>query len=701
MKLKNVVALAGVGVVMVAGGIGDVLSGGFNLSTRKGLAVPLSDTTAYYQYADEKKLDDVGNFVYYGNRKELKKEGGIGILSIGNASQNGFDMSSSSIKYMSKNDISYGVVINSHAENITDVSKDLSYVKTFLLSNDVSLPVYFCVDDIISNEKLDPIEKKRIVSTFLSGCEINDIHVGIYGSYESMDFLGEGFDSYDRLVFVKNDGEYEDAMFRGGDGRTLITNGYDVVSVDNAMEKIRSEIATTGQNSSLRLLGDATEIIGPGNTIEDIANRYNISVNGLREYNDLKKSDIVEGTRLLAPICASTDNIDIESRLCAVAEPSDTYLKVIDISYAQEDDDINWDTINENFDACLLRCWAVGEDDTYQSKASKCDELGIPQGAYYFCYASPWADTENLEGEIPIDAFLSIVNERIDGILGAISSHNIQWPIYLDLEAWGGNPLERWLPEKYVVPLIDCWCERIEAAGYLPGVYSGGDSFRYLNNQYISEGRNLNNVCELWIAGGDQYRYGEKDSRRFTLDELEIPEFSSSSYGYENVGGRQCSDLVINTGADVTEGKPVDVSFFNKNYSRKVSVDGLDDSVNGPEFKTIKKANTFDNIYVGCKVAQYAGAMTTISIIGYNAALYFDKRRKNGAKLEMLTERDKTSGTGPIELPSNIVNYSSSTPRTCPQRRPSPSSGNRYFDELHAMIDDVTKDMTNGNAKAN
>lgn len=134
-----------------------------------------------------------------------------------------------------------------------------------------------------------------------------------------------------------------------------------------------------------------------------------------------------------------------------------TALLGIDVSYAQGA--ISWSEVKETeVSFAILRCGygddEPGQQDEYwEQNTAACEELGIPYGAYFFCYAR---DAEEAAREA-------------QHALRLLSGKRLTYPVFLDMEysKWQGNLT----PAQYA-EVATVFCETVGAAGYKVGVYS-------------------------------------------------------------------------------------------------------------------------------------------------------------------------------------------------------------------------------------
>ena len=154
----------------------------------------------------------------------------------------------------------------------------------------------------------------------------------------------------------------------------------------------------------------------------------------------------------------------------------------IDVSSAQGN--INWNLVKPSIDFAIIHINS-GTSQSVESKflynATECERLGIPYGAYWFCYDLTAQDAYNsgvAAGQI-------------------ISQNNLTntYPIYYDFEATGDpdNPGSvEWLVQHgisvtpaLVQSLIESFCNGVESQGLSAGVYFNASMYTQYQYQTL------------------------------------------------------------------------------------------------------------------------------------------------------------------------------------------------------------------------
>ena len=139
-----------------------------------------------------------------------------------------------------------------------------------------------------------------------------------------------------------------------------------------------------------------------------------------------------------------------------VSEPRIVTAHGIDVSKYQGN--IDWDTVANSIDFAIIRC-GYGDDQTDQDdekwnrNVEACERLGIPYGVYIYSYAL--TDEQALS--------------EAQHVIRLLSGHSPSLPVYLDLEDSGTTGT---LTCASILRHTKIFCEAIEAAGYVPGVYA-------------------------------------------------------------------------------------------------------------------------------------------------------------------------------------------------------------------------------------
>ena len=157
-------------------------------------------------------------------------------------------------------------------------------------------------------------------------------------------------------------------------------------------------------------------------------------------------------------------------------------IKGLDVSKFQGQ--VDWEKVKAaGYQFAMLRAGYGTDtvDEQFRRNASECNRLGLPIGAYWFCYATSAADA---------------VTEA-EGCLNTIASYRLDYPVCYDVEqasldyaAKQGVTVTPALAQAFV----KSFCGRVEEAGYFAMYYSN----RNFISQYL--GTELSQRYALWYA---------------------------------------------------------------------------------------------------------------------------------------------------------------------------------------------------------
>ena len=152
---------------------------------------------------------------------------------------------------------------------------------------------------------------------------------------------------------------------------------------------------------------------------------------------------------------------------------------------------LDWEAIKPHIDGAIIRCGygddiASQDDKQWQRNVSECERLGIPYGVYIYSYA-------NTVGH---------VKSEVAHTLRLLKGHKPQMPVYFDTENPGCEDLSRKASLYF--------CEEIEKAGYIPGIYT----FESWYKAYL---RGLTKYT-LWIA-----RFNVNDGKPHEKPNIGVP----------------------------------------------------------------------------------------------------------------------------------------------------------------------------------
>lgn len=157
-------------------------------------------------------------------------------------------------------------------------------------------------------------------------------------------------------------------------------------------------------------------------------------------------------------------------------------IKGIDVSRYQGT--VDWDRVKAaGYQFAMLRAGYGSDtvDEQFRRNAAECNRIGLPIGAYWFCYADSPADAE-LEA---------------DGCLRTIAPYRLDYPVCYDIEQASVDYAARQgvtVTPALAKQFVERFCQRVEAKGYFAMFYTN----RNFLDQYLDE--SLAKRYALWYA---------------------------------------------------------------------------------------------------------------------------------------------------------------------------------------------------------
>lgn len=135
-------------------------------------------------------------------------------------------------------------------------------------------------------------------------------------------------------------------------------------------------------------------------------------------------------------------------------------IKGLDVSRFQGE--VDWERVKAaGYQFAMLRA-GYGDDSVdgqFRRNASECNRLGLPIGAYWFCYA---ASPENAAQEA-------------DSCIRTVSGYRLDYPVCYDIEQASADYVEKQgvsFTPALAQSLVKSFCGRVEAQGYFAMFYS-------------------------------------------------------------------------------------------------------------------------------------------------------------------------------------------------------------------------------------
>lgn len=154
-------------------------------------------------------------------------------------------------------------------------------------------------------------------------------------------------------------------------------------------------------------------------------------------------------------------------------------LKGIDVS--KHNGSINWETVKEHIDFAMLRAgYGTVVDSKFHYNASKCNELNIPIGIYWFSYARS----------------VNQALEEAKTCIKTIAQHKIDYPVCYDFEYDSINNARKKgvvVTRMLMIEMAKSFLFQIEKAGYY--------AMNYTNIDFLNRGfSEITNRFDTWLA---------------------------------------------------------------------------------------------------------------------------------------------------------------------------------------------------------
>ena len=153
-------------------------------------------------------------------------------------------------------------------------------------------------------------------------------------------------------------------------------------------------------------------------------------------------------------------------------------IKGLDVSRFQGE--VDWERVKAaGYQFAMLRDNTV--DEQFRRNASECNRIGLPIGAYWFCYA---ATAKNAAQEA-------------DSCIRTVSGYRLDYPVCYDIEQASADYVEKLgvsFTPALARELVKSFCNRIESKGYFAMFYSNQSFF----NTYL--GTALAKRYAFWYA---------------------------------------------------------------------------------------------------------------------------------------------------------------------------------------------------------
>lgn len=439
--------------------------------------------------------------------------------------------------------ISVSIVLDTKADNLAKMYKDIDFLQAILKQYNIEMPVYCNIDNIMNNKNLNNAEKTALIEAFLDKATRSNLYVGLYGTDTNLSDCNEyitKITDYDTFLIEDN----ETIRYQGVHNITKDLEGNISATVD-----LSSIVANANLNVSSSLVYSSNYIVSEGETLHSIALKCGLSESDLIKYNNNKKT-VEVGDKLFIPNLYMTINEETKE-----VKYNFAIARGIDISNYQ--DNIDWNRVGETSDYVIVEVARDSSDykenDGFylssaieQIKGTKSQNLDL---GLYFCV---YKDMDSSTYEDRMESYLTELDNELRENSVNIEKSNV--PVFLDFEVYSENNDYYELMQTF---------ERVCAShGYTKiGIYGNGSTLNLIcDNMQSKHGLVLKNTnYYVWKAGGPQYSGNEYLDEGITLEELE--EQKSESTSNYTVDMQQVTNVCTNTGAGNSQNH-CDVSYL-------------------------------------------------------------------------------------------------------------------------------------------
>lgn len=435
-----------------------------------------------------------------------------------------------------------------------ELYKTIDYIKSLMSQYTINAPILFDIEPLMQNDTLRA--NCLLAEEFFNKLTANGCYVGLYGSDESMIKFEEKFkevteshsiDLYDKLIVYDGeqptyDGTYNMSMKQGTD---KIESKYDI-----------SKAITEAQlNMVDHFIEDKTYTIQPGDKLVNIANKFNMKVSDLANYNNIEDiNKIIVGQTITLPN-QYQDNLTMDTAQTQEnieSETANRLVKGIDVSHHQGI--IDWETVQQEIDYAIVRlCDFYHQqpdgtcklDEQFENNIKKCEELNIPVGVYYYSHATTEEE--------------AVTEARF--VADSLKAYSLEYPVYMDIETEEQNAMIDENQQQMKEVIISAMTE-LESEGYFAGVYcNGGSEDNTKRKEFIAD---ISKVYNCWLTSNATYNiavdfedFKAEDYEILTIPNDEIAMFQYSQQGQiDGISGnvdlnyatKELSDTIIEKG---------------------------------------------------------------------------------------------------------------------------------------------------------
>ena len=463
--------------------------------------------------------------------------------------------------------ISVSIVLDTKAENLAKMYKDIDFLQAILKQYNIDMPVYCNIDNIMNNKNLNNAEKNALIEAFLDKATRSNIYVGLYGTDTNL---------YDCNEFITKISEYDTFLIQ--DNETIRYQGTHNITKDlegniSATIDLSSIVANANLNTSSSLVYSSNYIVAEGETMHSIALKCGLSENDLIKYNGNKKT-VEVGDKILIPNLYMTINEETKE-----VKYNFAIARGIDISNYQYN--IDWERVAQTSDYVIVEV-ARGDNDYLNNDGYYLDsaigqiigtksqnlDLGL-----YFCINK---DMDASTYEERMESYLTRLDNELRENNINIDKSNI--PVFLDFEVYSD------INDYY--ELMQTFEKVCALHGFTKvGIYGNESTLNSIcENMQSKHGLVLKNTdYYVWKAGGPQYSSNESIDPGVRVEDL--VEYRGESTSNFTVDMQQVTNVCNNVGAS-NGANHCDVSYlydeemFGRKYKEDETIEIMEVDLN-------------------------------------------------------------------------------------------------------------------------
>ena len=463
--------------------------------------------------------------------------------------------------------ISVSIVLDTKAENLAKMYKDIDFLQAILKQYNIDMPVYCNIDNIMNNKNLNNAEKNALIEAFLDKATRSNIYVGLYGTDTNL---------YDCNEFITKISEYDTFLIQ--DNETIKYQGTHNITKDlegniSATIDLSSIVANANLNTSSSLVYSSNYIVAEGETMHSIALKCGLSENDLIKYNGNKKT-VEVGDKILIPNLYMTINEETKE-----VKYNFAIARGIDISNYQYN--IDWERVAQTSDYVIVE--VARDDNDYlnndgyyldsaigQIIGTKSQNLDL---GLYFCINK---DMDASTYEERMESYLTRLDNELRENNINIDKSNI--PVFLDFEVYSD------INDYY--ELMQTFEKVCALHGFTKvGIYGNESTLNSIcENMQSKHGLVLKNTdYYVWKAGGPQYSSNESIDPG--VREEDLVEYRGESTSNFTVDMQQVTNVCNNVGAS-NGANHCDVSYlydeemFGRKYKEDETIEIMEVDLN-------------------------------------------------------------------------------------------------------------------------